>query len=375
MSLRRVIRSSVVALLTAGVLSAPVEASDYTIGMSSRTFNPGFSNSWIGIPLGLYDAGFTPDVIGTQGESENLQAMLAGKITMSTGTQDSILRAAAEGRVLPVITPCLYLRGILFRTSVVPGSPIKTYADLGGKRIGVPSLANGGVGFIKYALQSAGVSPDSINILAVGDGQQAAAALTSGRIDALTNADVDVAQMQRLGVPLRVLELPEGLKNAAAGYAYVFNRPWFEANKRAALALVKGLIRSVIVMTANPEAAVRISYYMHPESMPSGISKEQAIKNAVGIIETRKPIIQHTSPVSDKWCEFPPAAWAKLADMLGIKAKIDPAQFYTDEFIASVNKINEPALVAWAKTLRVPDNDADIAVWLKTVHPPIEDVK
>jgi hypothetical protein len=61
--------------------------------------------------------------------------------------------------------------------------------------------------------------------------------------------------------------------------------------------------------------------------------------------------------------------------MIGVRGKIDPAQFYTDEFIDSVNKIDEPALIAWAKSLKVPDNDADIAVWLKTLHPPLDDLK
>jgi NitT/TauT family transport system substrate-binding protein len=346
-----------------------------SVGMSSRSFNPGFSNGWIGVPLGLFGPGVTPDVVGTQGAAENLQLMLSGKITMSTGTQDNILDAAAEGRILPVVIPCVYLRGILHRTSVLPSSSILSYADLKGKRVGVPTLSYGGVGFLKYALQASGVSPDDVQVIAVGDGQQAAVALTTGRVDALTNADVDVAQMQSLGIPLRVLPLPDDIKNASAGYAYVFNHSWYDAHKALALDLVKGYIRSVIFMNANPEAAVRISYYMHPEAIPSGISRAQAIANAVKIIEVREPLIQRTSPVSDNWCEFPPAAWRSLAGILGVSGPFDPAMFYTNEMISSVNKIDEPALAAWARSLKVPDNDADIPAWLKTLHPPLDDVK
>jgi NitT/TauT family transport system substrate-binding protein len=300
--------------------------------------------------------------------------MLSGKLTMSTGTQDVILHAASEGRTLPVVIPCVYLRGIINRTSVPPDSPIKSYADLKGKRAGVPTLANTGIGFLYTALHHAGLASDDVQLLAVGDGQQSAAALTSGRIDALTDADIDVALLQRLGIKLRTLDMPASMRDATAGYAYVFAKPWYDSHKSQALALVKGLMRSVIVMDENPEAAVRISYYMHPEAVPSGVTREAAIRNGIAIIKVRAPLIQRHSPVSDNWCEFPKAAWQSLAEIIGVKNLADPAQFYTDEMIASVNKIDEPALRAWARSLKVPDDDVAIAAWLKTLHPPLADL-
>src|SRR5262249_29466551 len=157
------------------------------IGVASRSFNPGFSNMWIGIPLGLYGTDLLPEAVGTQGAAENLQLMLAGQVTMSTGTQDVFFNASAEGRQLPVVTPCVYRRGLIQRVTVPPDSKIQTYADLKDKRVGLPTLAYGGVGYLKFAAKHAGIDPDSIQMVAVGDGQQAAAALLSGRVDALTN--------------------------------------------------------------------------------------------------------------------------------------------------------------------------------------------
>src|SRR6266545_1950534 len=127
----RLARRVAAAAVACSLLSAPLLAAEPTrvvIGISSRSFNPGFSNMWIGIPLGLYGKELAPESVGTQGASENLQLMLSGQVTMSTGTQDVFFNAAAEGRVLPVVAPCVYLRGLIHRVSVPPDSKIQRYA-------------------------------------------------------------------------------------------------------------------------------------------------------------------------------------------------------------------------------------------------------
>src|SRR3954452_19745578 len=114
----------VAAAASAVAAGGPASAQQTTavLGASSRSFNPGFANMWIGGPLGLF-GNVTPEVAGTSGASENLQLMLAGQITMSTGTQDVAFASIAEGRKLPVVIPCVYLRGNLHRVSVLPDSP------------------------------------------------------------------------------------------------------------------------------------------------------------------------------------------------------------------------------------------------------------
>jgi NitT/TauT family transport system substrate-binding protein len=357
--------------LTLALASAVAEPAKVVIGISSRSFNPGFSNMWIGIPLGLYGKEIAPESVGTQGVAENLQLMLSGQVTMSTGTQDVIFNAAAEGRPLPAVIPCVYLRGLIHRVSVLPDSPISSYADLKDKRVGLPTLAYGGVPYLKFAARHANIDPDSIQMVAVGDGQQAAAALTSGRVDALTNADVDVARLTGLGVKLRVVPPPQDLKDAANAYVFAFARPWYDGHKKEAALLLKGMIRAIVVMLENPEAAVRVSYYMHPEAIPAGVPFEQAVASAVETIKVRAPAIERVVPGSNRWCDFSPVAWQNFTDMIGVKGKVDPAKFYTDELIAQINEFDEPKLRAWARSLKVPANSDDIGNWLKTLHPPL----
>jgi NitT/TauT family transport system substrate-binding protein len=356
-------------LLTAQPLAA--EPAKVVIGVSSRSFNPGFSNMWIGIALGLYGKELAPESVGTQGAAENLQLMLAGQVTMSTGTQDVLFNSAAEGRQLPVIAPCVYLRGLIHRVSVLPDSKIERYADLKDKRVGLPTLAYGGVPYLKFAARHAGIDPDSIQMVAVGDGQQAAAALMSGRVDALTNADVDVARLQTLGVKVRVVAPPDTMKDAANAYVFAFAKPWFEGHKKEAALLLKGMVRAIVVMLENPEAAVRVSYYMHPEAVPAGVPFDQAVASAVETIKIRAPAIERVVAGSAKWCDFSPVAWENFTELIGVKGKVDPGKFYTDELIAQINDFDEPKLRAWARALKVPATNGEIADWLKTLDPPL----
>ena len=341
-----------------------------TIGVSSRSFNPGFSNMWIGIPVGLYGPNLAPEALGTQGSSENLQLMLSGGVTMSTGTQDVLLAAQAEGRTLPVVIPCVYLRGMIHRVSVKPDSPIKTMADLKGKTIGVPTLAAGQVPYLKYIAKAVGIDPDSIRMVAVGYGQQAAVSLTTGQVDALAHIDVDVARLQSLNIATRELEQPENVKTSAVAYVWAFTKPWYEANKATAAEMLQGMIKAVILMLENPEAAVRISYAMHPEGVPSGVPLDKAVKDAVLNIKARAPAIEREVAGSKRWCEFSDASWKEYVAMLGLEGKADASKFYTAELIDKINAFDEPKLREWARNLKVPEQAADFPKWAAEQKPP-----
>ena len=340
------------------------------IGTASRSFNAGFSNMWIGVPLGLYGPSLLPSVYGTEGASQGLQLMLSNQITMSTGIQDVLLNAQAQGRTLPVVIPCVYLRGMIERISVLPGSSIESIADLAGKTVGVPNLAAGVVQYLEFAAAATGINPDAIHLVAVGDNQQAMVALTSGRVDAIADADVDVAQIQSLGVKLRVLAQPPQVKNAAIAYVFAFSQDWYSTHQDQAATMVQGMIKALVVMLANPEAAVRISFYMYPQSVPTGISFDQAVKNAVNIIRIRAPVFQRTAGDNDKWCSFSKQDWASYVDLLGLHGKADASVFYTDALIDRINDFDEAKLRAWAAALQPPKDQSEMGSWIKSLRPP-----
>jgi hypothetical protein len=105
--------------------------------------------------------------------------------------------------------------------------------------------------------------------------------------------------------------------------------------------------------------------------VPAGVPFDQAVASAVETIKIRAPAIERVVAGSTKWCDFSPTAWENFTELIGVKGKVDPGKFYTDELIAQINDLDEPKLRAWARGLKVPATGAEIADWLKKLDPPL----
>jgi len=137
--------------------------------------------------------------------------------------------------------------------------------------------------------------------------------------------------------------------------------PGTRNHKTKALPILQGLTRSIIVLTENPEAAVKISYFMHPESVPSGIlARNRPSRRGRCHQKLRAPLNRAHSAGTDKWCDFPKEAWDRLVDILGPQGKVDASEFYTDELIAR-SMPSMKTVSRLVRDLKVPDSDADIA--------------
>jgi NitT/TauT family transport system substrate-binding protein len=325
------------------------------IATSSRSRNPGYSNMWIGKGFGIFEKeGLNATIFGANGHAESLQLLLSDKVNLSVGVQDTVLKAMAEGRNIPVVAVCDYTRGIYDRTIVRPNSPIKGFADLSGHRVGVPSLASQQLAYIKFSIRAAGGDPNSVQFLAVGNSQQAAIALTSGKVDAVGTFDVAVAQLQQLGVKVRVLENPKEVRETYAGQVFAVNKSWYEAHKDATARMLQGMIKSIILAVENPEAAVRMSFKMYPGSVPNGVPFETAVKQGVELLKVRAPLYKKNVGDVHRWCEFSKKAWDSYVDLLGLKGKVDPSKFYTNELVDRINDFDEKAFRKWARSVKVP---------------------
>jgi len=106
---------------------------------------------------------------------------------------------AAKGIDLGIITPFLFNRHAIYSFAVKPGSTIRELGDLRSKRIGVPSLGDEAVWFVRATLQDQGFSGQDATLIAVGPVAQAAKALISDEVDALSPPDIQYGLMRALG--------------------------------------------------------------------------------------------------------------------------------------------------------------------------------
>src|SRR6516165_89643 len=143
-------------------------------------------------------------------------------------------------------------RNYIFGIRVPVDSPIKTVADLKGKKVGVNSMGSNGVVVTRAMAANAGLDPQKdVHIVVAGEGAQAAAQIKNGQVDAYSAFDTAYVLVENAGVPLRDLPNPDAARFPSAG---IYALEESIAKKREQLvALGKAYAKGQIFAMANPE--------------------------------------------------------------------------------------------------------------------------
>ena len=165
----------------------------------------------------------------------------------------------------------------IYGIAVPEDSPIKTFADLKGKKIGVTSMASAGVIVARALAANNGFNPDKdVSIVVAGEAAQTAALLRSNQVDALSQFDTQYALTENAGAKLRLLDTSDIAKFPSNGLIALEERL---ANNRAeAVALAQGYAKGTVFAIANPEAAIRILWEVFPQTKATG--KDEADRDA-----------------------------------------------------------------------------------------------
>ena len=268
---------------------------------NTPVYNPGIAFLWIGKELGYFrEEGLDPSWVGTAGAAESSQWLSKGNVDFATPPASAVVSSAAKGIDLGITSPFLFNRLPIYSFAVNPDSPIRELRDLRGKRIGVPSLGDEAVWFIRATLEDQGFSGQDATVIAVGPVAQAGKALTSGDVDVLAHPDIQYGLMQALGFKLRFLPQP------AFAHQIFGNGIWV---RRDSLKTHRSLIA----------------------------------------IESRKDKL--TLGPNQKWGEYSPADWNFYVKYIGVADKIkDPSPFYTNELIDEINRFDQGKIIEQART-------------------------
>ena len=217
----------------------------------------------------------------------------------------------------------------LYFVAVPAESDIKTAAQLAGKKIGVPGLASGAVGFLGIMLKDAGLSGDSVTLVPVEPGS-ATTAVQKGQVDALAYFTGGFAPLP--GLTLRQLPVP--------GVAQVGNVGYFASDstisKRgdALTRFLRAIAKATVFMQANPEATADIYFKVNPDRAVMG--KDAAV---AALTKTYLPFWETEKPFG----AFDPALKAYI-QAFGAATKTDKLpsveQLSDSRFISSVNEFD-----------------------------------
>lgn len=301
--------------------------------------------------LGFWkEEGLDVEVHPTSGSTQAVQLVTAGTSNFTMATVEPLIIGKQKGAKLVAIYN--HVREPIYTIAVTEDSPVKSLTELKGKRIGVLSLSSGAVPFSKAMLASVGIEPEQgVGWLPIGIGQQSVNAVKSNAVDAIGYWDWGYAIMENAGLRFRHFTTPE-TKNVLS-LAVVANEDFIAANPDVAAKFARGIAKSTLFTISNPEAAVRIHWEKYPQSKPTGIPEEQALKEAVHVLKARLEKYRIDNRSVPRWGAFTKEEWEATQDFL-LNAKMiserkDTAAYYTDKFLDSINAFDQDAIRRRAK--------------------------
>ena len=177
-------------------------------------------------------------------------------------------------------------QGNIYGIAVPEGSPVQSFKDLKGKKIGVTSMASAGVIVARALATTNGMDPDrDITIVVAGEAAQTAALLRSNQVDALSQFDTQYALAENAGAKLRMLEDRAIAKFPSNGLIALDET--LKNNRAQAVALGQGYAKGTLFAITNPEAALRIIYEVFPQVRGTGRDEATALRDDTKTLEAR----------------------------------------------------------------------------------------
>jgi NitT/TauT family transport system substrate-binding protein len=288
-------------LIGAAALAMPTLAAAQALEKTKITIGVGGKPLFYYLPLtiaeqkGFFKAeGLDVEIQDFPGGARALQALLGGSVDVVSGAYEHTITQQAKDQSIEA----LFLQGrysaIVLGMSKAKAAAYKSPADLKGMKIGVTAPGSSTNMFVNVLLAKAGLKPDAVSIIGVGATAGAVAIMQRGEIDAMSNLDPVISQLEAGGdfVPVVDTRTAKGMQDVyggayAAGCIYV---PTDFAKKypNTAQAIVNAMMRALrFIQASTPDqivAAVPASYYTDKALYKAALEKNLETFKHDGVI-------------------------------------------------------------------------------------------
>jgi NitT/TauT family transport system substrate-binding protein len=278
----------VAASLIALALGAPAHAQalekpKITIGVGGKSLFY-YLPLTIALQKGYFKSeGLDVEVQDFPGGARALQALLGGSVDVVSGAFEHTITQQAKGQNIEALVLQGKYAGIVLAMSKAKAETYKSPADLKGMKIGVTAPGSSTNMFVNVLLAKAKLPPDSVAIIGVGATAGAIAIMKRGEIDAISNLDPVISQLESDGAIIPVVDtrtakgMQEVYGNAyAAGCIYVpveFSKKY----PNTAQAIVNAMVRALrFIQQSTPDqivAAVPADYYTDKAQYKAALEK------------------------------------------------------------------------------------------------------
>ncbi|HEX8110291.1 MAG TPA: ABC transporter substrate-binding protein [Kofleriaceae bacterium] len=341
-------RIAIACVLVLGALAAPADADVRTVrvGWCAKTVSSAAAPFAIAQKLGWFEkAGIKVELVPLPGSTDCVKLMATRDVQVSLASMEPLAIVRPQG----VKAKFFYTayQGNIYGIAVPADSPVKSMADLKGKRIGVISMASAGVVVARALAKQAGLDPDKdISIVVAGESAQTAALLRSKQVDALSQFDTQYALTSNAGAKLRLLDHPEIRKFPSNGFVAL--EDYLKTNRADAVALARGYAMGTVFAIANPEAAIRILWEVYPQTRALGKDEATALKDDLLTLDARAKHWRYEPVDGKRWGDNVEANYRAYLDWLiaqgVVKTRVDVKDLITSELLDDVNKFDAEAI-------------------------------
>jgi len=332
-----------------------VAPADLTFAIASAVIGPKEEVALYAVAkqMGYFDEEkLTVKTINTDGSIAAVQAVGSGQADITASDTGSIL--AGVQKKVPVKTVGGLVQNWPWQFATMPGSTLKTPADFKGKKIGVISLASGSAPYARAFVKAGGLDPASdVQLIPVGVGAQAAAALTGGDVDALALYTQAYAVIENSGTKLDYLDNPD-VFDGIRSLSFAVTASKLASDKGVYERFLRAGYKAMLFSAQNPEAAMKIGYKEFPQIL-AGKTEDARLADDVNSLKTwiatATPKTGEPSSFKD-WGAIPDADWTATqtyTQQAGqITGPVDLATIWDSSLLGAANSFDSAAVLKQA---------------------------
>jgi NitT/TauT family transport system substrate-binding protein len=276
------------------------------------------------------DEGLEVEIPDFPGGARALQALVGGSADMVSGAYEHTINMMAKKQpIKAVVLQAKYSSIVL----LLPKDKAATYKggrDLKGLKIGVTAPGSSTNMFVNNLLAKDGLKPSDVSIVGVGAGAGAVAALEKGEIDAISNLDPVITQLESTGKFVAVADsrTEKGMKEIYGGdyHASVIyvTEEFVKKNPNTVQAVVNAMVRANRwIAKATPQQIVDLMPDNYKAGNPS-LYKVGLLKNMIGYSEDGQMSMKAAENVYKVLVQFEPSVKAA--------GKMDLGQTFDNSF-------------------------------------------
>jgi NitT/TauT family transport system substrate-binding protein len=277
------------------------------------------------------DEGLEVEIPDFAGGARALQALVGGSADMVSGAYEHTINMAAKKQPIKAVVLQMKYSSIALVMSREKAAKYKSPKDLKGMKIGVTAPGSSTNMFVNNLLAKDGLKPTDVSIVGVGTGAGAVAAMEKGELDAISNLDPVLTQLESTGKFVAVADsrTEKGMNDIYGGAYHAsviyITEEFIRKNPNTVQAVVNAMVRAdQWVAKATPQEIVELMPAEFKAGNPS-LYKEALLKNMIGFSESGELSMKAAENVYKVLAKFEPSVMAA--------GKIDLSTTFDNSFV------------------------------------------